>query len=99
MPDSFAPVLAAFIAAGGGSAVGSILTSHFEKKREESRRHQRVIKRYLLQLQDTVDSLWFRRLKFLGNRVTTTPPPTKIQSPDDFVSELHAKPDRCGGRQ
>ncbi len=60
MADAFATIISALIGAGSGSVVAAYFTRRLEKSAEDHRRREKLVQRYLLQLQDAVESLWFR---------------------------------------
>jgi hypothetical protein len=60
MPTWLASLLAALIGAGAGS-IGAVLTSDWRKqKAERSERRAAFVQRYLFQLQDACETLWYR---------------------------------------
>ena len=60
MPTWLVSLLAALIGAGVGS-IGAVLTSErVRQKHETTERRQAFAQRYLFQLQDAAETLWFR---------------------------------------
>jgi hypothetical protein len=60
MPTWLASLLAALIGAGAGS-IGAVLTSDWRKRKAEtSERREAFVQRYLFQLQDACETLWYR---------------------------------------
>jgi hypothetical protein len=60
MPAWLASLLAALIGAGAGS-IGAVITSDWRKRKAEtSERREAVVQRYLFQLQDAAETLWYR---------------------------------------
>jgi hypothetical protein len=60
MPTWLASLLAALIGAGAGS-IGAVLTSDWRKRKAEtSERREALVQRYLFQLQDACETLWYR---------------------------------------
>jgi hypothetical protein len=65
-----ATVLAALIGAVIGSLGAVLVEAHLKRRAEETARRQILVRRYLFQLQDAAESLWFRlyNLNFRGGR-------------------------------
>jgi hypothetical protein len=60
MPQWLTSLLAALIGAGVGS-VGAVLVADWRKQQAEStERREALVQRYLFQLQDSIESLWYR---------------------------------------
>jgi hypothetical protein len=60
MPQWLASLLAALIGAGVGS-IGAVIAADWHKRRAEmTERRQALVQRYLFQLQDSIESLWYR---------------------------------------
>ena len=60
MPQWLATLFAALIGAGAGS-IGAVVTAEKIKRRAaRTERREAVVQRYLYQLQDTIESLWYR---------------------------------------
>ena len=60
MPQWMASLIAALIGAGIGS-IGAVLVGDARKQRaERAERRELVVQRYLFQLQDSAESLWYR---------------------------------------
>lgn len=60
MSDWLASLLAALIGAGIGS-IGAVLITEWRKEKAEARqRRELLVQRYLFQLQDALETLWFR---------------------------------------
>jgi hypothetical protein len=66
-----ATVLAALIGAVIGSLGAVLVEAHLKRRAEETARRQILVRRYLFQLQDAAESLWFRlyNLNFPGRSV------------------------------
>ena len=60
MSDTAASLLAALIGAVIGSVGGVVIQSWLSARAERSRRREDLVQRYLYQLQDSVESLWYR---------------------------------------
>jgi hypothetical protein len=60
MADSWATIVAALIGAGVGSLGTKIYENFSRRSAEKEQLRQEVVGRYLLQLQDAVDDLWYR---------------------------------------
>jgi hypothetical protein len=59
--DSFLSyILPALIGAMGGSIGGNFLTDWFARRTEKERIRRELVDKYLIQLQDNLESLWFR---------------------------------------
>jgi hypothetical protein len=67
MPEYLATLYAALIGAVVGSGGAVIVENLFARHREESRKREVLVQRYLYQLQDAAESLQYR-LKNLGER-------------------------------
>jgi hypothetical protein len=60
MPQWLASLLAALIGASIGS-IGAVIAADWRKRKAEtSQRREELVQRYLFQLQDSVESLWYR---------------------------------------
>jgi hypothetical protein len=60
MPAWLASLLAALIGAAAGS-IGAVITSDWRKRKAEtSERREAFVQRYLFQLQDAAETLWYR---------------------------------------
>jgi hypothetical protein len=66
LPIIISALIGAVIGSIGSAVVTNLLTSRTEKKRS----YENLVQRYLLQLQDSVESIWFRfvNIKQRGGR-------------------------------
>ena len=78
MPQWLVSLLAALIGAGVGS-IGAVIAADWRKRKAEtSERREVLVQRYLFQLQDAIESAWYR-LENLARRVG------RLVMPDQYL--------------
>ena len=60
MPDDITIIVSALIGAVGGSLGASFINDFLRRRAERTYLHEGLVNRYLLQLQDAIESLWYR---------------------------------------